>query len=152
MAQMMHPSRLPAAGSPDTDFTGPRGPLRHRCGLCFKPGLKISRCASCQVVRYCSRDHQVQHRPEHKSLCNRIKKCRSKLAKEEHAVRNATPDFMTPANAFETGVGHFWSILSTRDYMRARYDLADTVRRVGSLDGVTEALDHMQDMLRLRCT
>ncbi|KAK5212450.1 hypothetical protein LTR41_001396 [Exophiala xenobiotica] len=46
-------------------------------------------------------------------------------------------------------VGHFWGILSTRDYMRARYDLADTVRRVGSLDGVTEALDHMRDMLRL---
>ncbi|KAK5401763.1 hypothetical protein LTR06_010870 [Exophiala xenobiotica] len=56
---------------------------------------------------------------------------------------------MTPANAFETSVGHFWGILSTRDYMRARYDLADTVRRVGSLDGVTEALEHMRDMLRL---
>ncbi|KIW52795.1 hypothetical protein PV05_08415 [Exophiala xenobiotica] len=56
---------------------------------------------------------------------------------------------MTPANAFETSVGHFWGIWSTRDYMCARYELADTVRRVGSLDGVTEALDHMRDMLRL---
>ena len=149
MAQLRYPSPLPATDSPGTKFKGPRGSLQHRCGLCSKAGLKIPRCASCHVVRYCSRDHQVQHRQEHKSVCNKIRKCRSKLAEEDHAVRTATPDFMTPANAFETSVGHFWGILSTRDYMLARFDLADTVRSVGSLDGIIEALDHMRDMLRL---
>ncbi|KAJ9664506.1 hypothetical protein H2198_000157 [Neophaeococcomyces mojaviensis] len=78
-----------------------------------------------------------------------IKKCRTKLAKEEDAVRNATSDLMTPANAFETHVGHFWSTLNTRDYMRARFDLADTTRRLGTLDGVQQALAHLRDMLRL---
>ncbi|EXJ96377.1 hypothetical protein A1O1_01503 [Capronia coronata CBS 617.96] len=56
---------------------------------------------------------------------------------------------MTPANAFETHVGHFWGILNTRDYMRARFALADTVRRAGTLDGINEALDHLRDMMRL---
>lgn len=37
-----------------------------------------------------------------------IESFRAKLVKEEDLVRNATPDFMTPANAFETSVGHFW--------------------------------------------
>lgn len=64
-------------------------------------------------------------------------------------VRNATPDFMTPANAFETNVGHFWGIVSTRDYMRARFALADACRRIGTLDSIKEGLEHLQDMLRL---
>ena len=33
--------------------------------------------------------------------------------------------------------------------MWARLDLADTIRRLGTLDGVTEGLEHMRDMLRL---
>lgn len=149
MAQFIHPSRLPTTKSPNTEFKGPRGPLKLRCGLCLEPKLRLSRCTGCQVVRYCSREHQVQHRQEHKSICKKIKNCRTKLDKEDHAIRNATPDFMTPANAFDTHVGRFWGVFSTRDYMRARFDLADTVRRLGTLDGVVEALDHMRDMLRL---
>ncbi|KAF4970561.1 hypothetical protein FZEAL_10013 [Fusarium zealandicum] len=88
-------------------------------------------------------------RGPHKSACNKIKKARAKLAQEDGLVRNATQDFMTPANAFETHVGRFWGIMSTRDYMRARFALADHLRLLGTLDGVHEALDHMQDMLRL---
>ena len=149
MPQISHPVRLPAAGNPDTTFRGHRGPLKHRCGLCMELKAKLLRCTGCNVVRYCSKDHQVKHRLEHKSTCNKIKKCRTKLTKEENAVRNATPDFMTPANAFESNVGHFWGIHSTRDYMRARFDLADTVRRQGTLDGVTEGFEHLQDMMRL---
>ncbi|TPX12694.1 uncharacterized protein E0L32_000871 [Thyridium curvatum] len=91
----------------------------------------------------------VAHRAQHKATCNKIKKARAKLAQEDHGVRNATPDFMTPANAFETDAGRFWGILSTRDYMRARYGLAEYLRLSGTLDGVQEALSHMQDMIRL---
>ncbi|KIW62237.1 hypothetical protein PV04_10432 [Phialophora macrospora] len=145
----MYQSRAPAAHNPGTNFRGPRGPLKHRCGLCLELKSKLLRCMGCQVVRYCSREHQVQHRQDHKSVCNKIKRYRSTVDREDHAIRNATPDFMTPANAFETNVGHFWSTLNTRDYMRARFELADTIRRLGTLDGVTEALDHMRDMLRL---
>ncbi|KAK5946507.1 hypothetical protein PMZ80_000650 [Knufia obscura] len=145
----MHSSRLPQSDNPNTNFKGPRGSLQHLCGQCGTTGSKLSLCTGCSVVKYCCREHQVQHRPQHKSTCNKIKKCRTKLAREDGLVRNATPDFMTPANAFETNVGHFYGLLNTRDYMRARFDLADTIRKLGTLNGVREALDHLQDMLRL---
>ncbi|KAK3312996.1 hypothetical protein B0H66DRAFT_569333 [Apodospora peruviana] len=56
---------------------------------------------------------------------------------------------MTPKNAFETHVGHFWGLLNTRDYMRARSKLAHELMAIGTLDGVSEALSHVMDMLRL---
>jgi len=133
-------------------FKGPKGPLCHRCPLCPSPakGSQLLRCTGCLAVRYCSREHQVAHRGQHKSACNRIKKARAKLAQEEDAVRNATPDFMTPANAFETDVGRFWGIWSTRSYMRARFALAgENLLQLGTLDGVQEALNHLRDMLVL---
>ncbi|KAM5343752.1 hypothetical protein ACJ41O_012289 [Fusarium nematophilum] len=85
----------------------------------------------------------------HKSACTKVRKARAKLAEEDRRVRNATADFSTPANAFETHVGHFWGIVGTRDYMRARFALTEHIRLLGTFDGVHEALDHMQDMLRL---
>ncbi|KAI0543448.1 hypothetical protein F4679DRAFT_110282 [Xylaria curta] len=130
-------------------YKGPVGPLRHRCPLCTATGSQLLRCAGCRASRYCSREHQVAHRPQHKSACNKIKKARAKLAQEEHDVRNATPDFMTPANAFETHVGHFWGILNTRDYMRARIALVRQLVLLSTLDGVQEGLEHMRDMLKL---
>ncbi|KAM6532647.1 hypothetical protein FALCPG4_005700 [Fusarium falciforme] len=56
---------------------------------------------------------------------------------------------MTPANAFETHVGRFYGLVSTRDYMSHRLALASRLRDLGTLDGVREALEHMQGMLRL---
>ncbi|KAH6976723.1 hypothetical protein EDB80DRAFT_302808 [Ilyonectria destructans] len=131
-------------------YKGPVGPLLHRCPQCSATGPQLLRCSGCRAVRYCSREHQVAHRPQHKSACNKVKKARAELAKEDDGVRNATPDFMTPANAFETEAGHFWGLLNTREYMRARYDLAGQhLLLLGTLDSVHEALEHMQDMLRL---
>ncbi|KAI0965542.1 hypothetical protein F4678DRAFT_452347 [Xylaria arbuscula] len=133
-------------------YKGPVGSLRHRCPL--YPSLRpeagpLLRCGGCRAFRYCGREHQAAHRPQHKLACTKIKNARSKLAREDHEVRNAAPDFMTPANAFETCVGQFWGILSTRDYMRARFALARLLYLLGTLDGVGEGLEHLQDMLRL---
>lgn len=130
---------------------GPRGSLKHRCAQCDSGDTSkaLLLCTGCRAVRYCSKDHQVEHRTQHKSVCGRIKKCRKKLEAEEHEVRNATPDFMTPANAFETHVGHFWGMTNTRPYMRARFALSDLLRKEGTLDGVKEGLSHLMDMMRL---
>ncbi|KAH7111193.1 hypothetical protein EDB81DRAFT_830658 [Dactylonectria macrodidyma] len=130
-------------------YKGPPGLLRHRCPQCSATGPQLLRCSACRAVRYCSREHQATHRSQHKSACNKINKARAKLAEEDGRVRNATADFMTPTNAFETHAGHFWGLLNTRDYMRARFALTDHLRLLGTLDGVHEALEHMQDMLRL---
>ncbi|KAK7910720.1 hypothetical protein PG985_013201 [Apiospora marii] len=130
-------------------YDGPHGPLQHRCASCDAVRPNLLKCTGCRLVRYCSRDHQAQHRPQHKSLCKHMGKLRTKLEHEDYHVRHATQDFMTPANAFETHVGHFWAVQNTREYMRARFALADEARLACTLDGVTEALDHFQDMLRL---
>lgn len=48
--------------------------------------------------------------------------------------------------AFEEYRGHFWGVLETRPYMRARAGLAAALDASGDADG---AIDHYQDMLRL---
>ena len=47
---------------------------------------------------------------------------------------------------FTEMAGHFWGVLETRPYMRARQGLADTLWRVGQRE---QARSHYQDMLRL---
>ncbi len=49
-------------------------------------------------------------------------------------------------SSFEELEGRFWGYLETRPYMRARHDLAMELWRRGRRD---EAIDHLQDMLRL---
>jgi len=49
-------------------------------------------------------------------------------------------------DAFEEDVGHFWGILETRPYMRARAGLAECLWASGKHD---EAIQHYKDMLRL---
>jgi tetratricopeptide (TPR) repeat protein len=48
--------------------------------------------------------------------------------------------------AFRDDVGHFWGLLETRPYMRARHGLAQTLWDKGLRD---EAVTHYRDMLRL---
>ncbi|SMB98243.1 ST7 protein [Thermanaeromonas toyohensis ToBE] len=47
---------------------------------------------------------------------------------------------------FEKQAGHFWGIIKTRPYMRARAGLARCLWKLGQR---SEAIDHLQDMLRL---
>jgi tetratricopeptide (TPR) repeat protein len=48
--------------------------------------------------------------------------------------------------AFQRDVGHFWGILETRPYMRARLGLVHSLWTAGRRE---EAVQHLQDMLRL---
>jgi tetratricopeptide (TPR) repeat protein len=50
------------------------------------------------------------------------------------------------AEAFEHDVGHFWGLLETRPYMRARADLAQCLWELGEREN---AAQHMLDLLRL---
>src|SRR5205823_12776803 len=49
-------------------------------------------------------------------------------------------------DVFRREVGHFWGILETRPYLRARLGLAHALWTAGRRD---EAVRHLQDMLRL---
>ncbi len=48
--------------------------------------------------------------------------------------------------AFTEDAGHFWGIVETRPYMRARQGLAEVLWHLGERQA---AIDHLQDMLRL---
>ena len=63
--------------------------------------------------------------------------CRQGVAAGERALGAA---------AFKDDVGHFWGVLETRPYMRARHGLAQALWEAGERD---EAIFHYQDMLRL---
>jgi tetratricopeptide (TPR) repeat protein len=49
-------------------------------------------------------------------------------------------------DAFKNMVGHFWGVVETRPYMRARHHLANALLKSGRIE---EAAKHMQEMLAL---
>jgi tetratricopeptide (TPR) repeat protein len=49
-------------------------------------------------------------------------------------------------DTFERGAGHFWGLIETRPYMRARQELARTLM---DIEEYAQAADHLRDMLRL---
>ena len=49
-------------------------------------------------------------------------------------------------DVFEKSAGHFWGMLETRPYMRARFGLAESLWALGQ---GSEAVQHLSDMLRL---
>src|SRR5918994_275003 len=66
------------------------------------------------------------------------------LALYEQAV--AAGERAIGPDAFKEDVGHFWGLLETRPYMRAREGLAHTLWSLGRRE---EAAEHFRDMLRL---
>lgn len=58
----------------------------------------------------------------------------------EAAVRAIGPD------RFREFTGHFWGIMETRPYMRARLELAESLLQAGRVD---EAVDHYRELLKL---
>ncbi|KAL5339529.1 hypothetical protein BJX70DRAFT_154981 [Aspergillus crustosus] len=123
--------------------------LVDECAKCTK-AEDLLRCTGCQAEFYCSRDHQIADRDSHKSGCKRVARARKETQFEENKIRN-TPegDVLGWGNAFETGVGKFWGIYETRDYMRARFAWATALGDLGTRTGVEEKLAHFMDMLRL---
>ena len=41
------------------------------CANCGKEGSNLKSCAACKLVKYCSRDCQQAHRPQHKRECKK---------------------------------------------------------------------------------
>ena len=108
-----------------------------------------SRCSACKVTSYCSRDHQIYDREYHADECKDIKRARAAFERAEQKLRDMPGDWMTPANPLENSVGHFWGVLETRPYMRARYGLVEALLVVKTHEAVKSAAEHIRDMLRL---
>lgn len=99
---------------------------------------------------YCSREHQQSDYSDHKPACSAVARKQRALDREEEKLRAEPGDgFMMPAKPLETSVGHFWGILGTRDYMRARFAVVDELGDINTYDAVQKQLEHARDMLRL---
>ncbi|KAK4159609.1 hypothetical protein QBC43DRAFT_381795 [Cladorrhinum sp. PSN259] len=107
-------------------------------------------CGGCKVVNYCGAAHQEIHRRNHQTECDAIKKARENLELAEAELRAKPANWALPNDVFNTSVGHFWGILDTRPYMRARFAFAQALLKVENCTVAVElALDHFLDMLRL---
>ncbi|CAG9944815.1 unnamed protein product [Clonostachys rosea f. rosea IK726] len=129
---------------------GPTAPSQ--CAVCFdKSGLLL--CGGCKVVHYCGTEHQAAHRSKHKVSCNTIKNTRERLEHEKSKLQDRTDSAFeaqpSSENVFQTGVGHFWGIVETRDYMRARFAAANALLQVDTKRAVENALEHFNEMIRL---
>lgn len=78
-----------------------------------------------------------------------IKKTQRKLDIEEQKLPTHLGDSMTPPNLFEEHAGHFWGILATQDYMRARFVVANALLEVRTYAAVQAAHDHIMGMVQL---
>ncbi|KAI8623570.1 hypothetical protein F5Y19DRAFT_468400 [Xylariaceae sp. FL1651] len=120
--------------------------LKSGCPVCY-PSLRqetqLRLCSGCKVVYYCCSNHLMEHLTQHEAKCTSIAKSRAKLDKEEATLR------AYPGNPFETGVGRFWALHETRDYMRARFAAANALLQIDTIKAIKKALAHFQDMLRL---
>ena len=90
-----------------------------------------------KISELCADAHSVLAEDEARTLLERRKHYERALAAGEKALG---------PQAFKDDVGHFWGILDTRPYMRARSALADCLWECGER---AAAIDHLLDMLRL---
>ena len=47
------------------------GDVCANCGKGEEAGINLKSCAACKFVKYCSRDCQIAHRPQHKKACKK---------------------------------------------------------------------------------
>jgi hypothetical protein len=93
---------------------------------------------------YCSTRHQAADRAVHKSACTTIKEAGLAYQKAEQQLRDEEGD-----SVFKDGLPRFWTIQTTRPYMRARFAYAQSFLLVHTTRAVEAALTHLLDMLRL---
>ncbi|OWZ12606.1 hypothetical protein PHMEG_00014197 [Phytophthora megakarya] len=74
---------------------------------------------------------------------------RDRMEEEAADIRNAEENDWTPANAFDTSVGHFWGIHSTRPYMRAKFEVIRALSTIASRAAIQAALVEAMDCMRL---
>ena len=87
----------------------PADAVNMACGNCGKgeaADVKLKTCTACKIIKYCSRDCQVEHRPQHKEAC---KKRSAELFDEElfrdHPERPDCPICMLPFPADRDQIG-----------------------------------------------
>lgn len=122
--------------------------LSSGCGVCGKTE-NLQCCPHCKVMLYCNGAHQAAHLESHNPLCKAVSKKCARLESEERALRSNAPFSWLREDVFKNYEGIFWGILETREYMRARFALADALGKINTRTSVQAQVEHLLDMLRL---
>jgi hypothetical protein len=122
----------------------PQRTLNEGCGLCGKETARLSRCSSCKVVYYCSRDHEVAHRESHEGPCNKIKNACITMEEERFALRASVQ-----AALFAHAVGFPNSTEANRLYITTQRNLSHTLDGIQTRSAVQAKIDSMKEVLRL---
>ncbi|RGP67739.1 hypothetical protein FSPOR_5929 [Fusarium sporotrichioides] len=104
----------------------------------------LIRCGACQVVKYCGQPHQRADRPRHKVQCVPIKEQKQKIEAEEAEIHVEPGEETGGEDPFETGVGQFWYLRSTRPYMSARFDLMSAIPNVRTGEASRQSALHLR--------
>ncbi len=104
------------------------------CNTCLEDeNVDLKTCSRCHLMKYCSVQCQREDFPGHKKDCRNIKKLTDRVERLAEELRCVSLYGRPDANYFEEGVGRFWGLWDTRDYCRARLQLADEIYTVYSL-------------------
>jgi hypothetical protein len=100
---------------------------------------------------FCFESHHVRQAAnfsEHAAACKAVKKGLALVDKEEVKLRD-NPPWMAQdgGDPFVACAGHFWGLLETRDYMRARARLIEALVNVGIPMALETACHHILDCL-----
>jgi hypothetical protein len=99
---------------------------------CFEVN-NLTLCPTCKAAQYCSRKHLYADRPNHRSVCAKIKKAYANL---DHS-------------SFNPERSALWTN-GQSDYMGLHQVLVENLLKMNTAQAVTMALQHLLDMLRLQ--
>ncbi|CAJ2513965.1 Uu.00g020840.m01.CDS01 [Anthostomella pinea] len=92
---------------------------------------------------------RVQHRRDHKQLCELIKENRQDVNAQERKLRAISRLSGNAGDVFAQWRGRFWRLAESRPYMIARQGLVDSLLNIDTRHASQEAAEHMRDMLQL---
>ena len=108
-------------------------PLIDQCGKCSSTE-KLQRCAKCQVLFYCSKEHQVADWEVHKTECKEFTRARKTLKDMEAQI--GTPlGFRNLCSTI-----HPNGMMGDPPYMKAHYTLSHWLSRVNTKASVEAEL------------
>jgi hypothetical protein len=125
------------------------------CSQCLQSEkfVRLLKCSACKVAYYCCKEHQKLDYSEHKKNCKLISSRRAKVNETELDLRtnqeilDSWGDLFDPTSG---GMGHFWGIFETRDYMRARIGYIVALATTQNHDyGFYLAVHEISDCLKL---
>ena len=115
------------------------------CGLCKKPDA-LQQCPRCKAIRYCGREHQIEHRNSHHGACTRAAQLEQIVYAEEQILKRDHPEALNTIPR-DVDMRHDYHII--RPYMLARYRFVEVLGQIHTRISVELQLGHLLDILKL---